>query len=101
VRGWIIRKTCILDVGVLAAPRGRDRLFQHPIRLSKVEAINEEKSRMVDLSKGETFSFLGFEFRRILSRNQKWRPYFAPKLRNGQRCLQSSGRSSDRLPANP
>jgi RNA-directed DNA polymerase len=44
-------------------------------------AINEEKSRMVDLSKGETFSFLGFEFRRILSRNQKWRPYFAPKLK--------------------
>jgi RNA-directed DNA polymerase len=44
-------------------------------------AINEEKSRMVDLWKGETFSFLGFEFRRILSRNQKWRPYFAPKLK--------------------
>jgi len=44
-------------------------------------AINEEKSRMVDLSKGETFSFLGFEFRRILSRNQKWRPHFAPKLK--------------------
>src|SRR5215831_1355215 len=43
-------------------------------------AINEEKSRTVDLSKGETFSFLGFEFRRILSRNQKWRPYFGPKL---------------------
>src|ERR1700730_10431369 len=42
-------------------------------------AINEEKSRMADLSKGEKFSFLGFEFRRILSRNQKWRAYFAPK----------------------
>jgi RNA-directed DNA polymerase len=41
--------------------------------------INEEKSRMVDLSKGEKFSFLGFEFRRILSRNRKWRPHFAPK----------------------
>lgn len=44
-------------------------------------SINEEKSRMADLSKGEKFSFLGFEFRRILSRNQKWRPYFAPKLK--------------------
>src|SRR5216683_3431079 len=44
-------------------------------------AINEEKSRMVNLSKGEKFSFLGFEFRRILSRNQKWRPHFAPKLK--------------------
>jgi RNA-directed DNA polymerase len=44
-------------------------------------AINEEKSRMVDLAKGEKFSFLGFEFRRILSRNKKWRPHFAPKLK--------------------
>lgn len=44
-------------------------------------AINEEKSRMADLSKGEKFSFLGFEFRRILSRNQKWRAHFAPKLK--------------------
>jgi RNA-directed DNA polymerase len=44
-------------------------------------AINEEKSRMVDLVKGEKFSFLGFEFRRILSRNQKWRAHFTPKLK--------------------
>jgi RNA-directed DNA polymerase len=44
-------------------------------------AINEEKSRMADLSKGEHFSFLGFEFRRILSRNKKWCPYFTPKLK--------------------
>jgi RNA-directed DNA polymerase len=44
-------------------------------------AINEEKSWMVDLAKGEKFSFLGFEFRRILSRNKKWRPHFAPKLK--------------------
>ena len=36
---------------------------------------------MVDLSKGEKFSFLGFEFRRVLSRNHKWRPYYAPKLK--------------------
>ena len=43
--------------------------------------INEDKSRMVDLTKGEQFSFLGFEFRRILSRNKKWRPYFAPRLK--------------------
>ena len=29
--------------------------------------INEDKSRMVDLEKGESFTFLGFEYRRILS----------------------------------
>ena len=55
------------------------RLREELVKL-RVE-INEDKSRMVDLSKGETFSFLGFTFRRILSRNQKWRPYYAPKLK--------------------
>ena len=44
-------------------------------------AINEDKSRMVDLKKGESFTFLGFEFRRILSFQRKWRPYYAPKLK--------------------
>ena len=44
-------------------------------------AINEDKSRMVDLKKGESFTFLGFEYRRILSLRGKWRPYFAPKLK--------------------
>jgi RNA-directed DNA polymerase len=44
-------------------------------------AINEDKSRMVDLKKGESFTFLGFEFRRVLSLQRKWRPYYAPKLK--------------------
>jgi RNA-directed DNA polymerase len=43
--------------------------------------INEDKSRMVDLKKGESFSFLGFEYRRVLSLQRKWRPYYAPKLK--------------------
>src|SRR5438477_976139 len=43
--------------------------------------INEEKSRNVDLAKGDSFGFLGFEFRRILSRNGVWRPNYAPKLK--------------------
>jgi RNA-directed DNA polymerase len=30
--------------------------------------VNEEKSRRVDLTQGERFGFLGFEFRRIRSR---------------------------------
>jgi RNA-directed DNA polymerase len=57
-----------------------DRRLREELGKLRVE-INEEKSRMVDLSKGEKFSFLGFEFRRLLSRNQKWRPHFAPKLK--------------------
>src|ERR1019366_7270170 len=60
--------------------------------------INEEKSRMVDLSKGEKFSFLGFEFRRILSRNKKWRPYFAPKLKKRTGLL-ATGNAGAILPA--
>src|SRR5437868_2660631 len=57
-----------------------ERRLREEVSKLRVE-INEDKSRMVDLSKGEKFSFLGFEFRRILSRNQKWRPHFAPKLK--------------------
>jgi RNA-directed DNA polymerase len=43
--------------------------------------INEEKSRIVDLAKGGSFAFLGFEFRRILSRRGVWRPHYTPKLK--------------------
>src|SRR5262244_2654509 len=43
--------------------------------------INEEKSRIVDLAKGGSFAFLGFEYRLVRSRNRKWRPQFAPKLK--------------------
>jgi RNA-directed DNA polymerase len=43
--------------------------------------INEEKSRFVDLAKGQSFGFLGFEFRCIRSLQGKWRPYYPPKLK--------------------
>src|SRR3954447_15319673 len=43
--------------------------------------INEDKSRMVDLAKDGSFSFLGFEYRRMRSRKRVWRPYYAPKLK--------------------
>ena len=43
--------------------------------------INEEKSRYVDLAKGDSFGFLGFEFRWIRSLQDKWRPYYTPKLK--------------------
>src|SRR6195256_2445792 len=49
------------------------RLREELVKL-RVE-INEDKSRMVDLKgKGEGFTFLGFEYRRILSHTGKWRP---------------------------
>src|ERR687891_439131 len=34
--------------------------------------INEAKSRIVNLATGESFGFLGFEFRRVRSRSGKW-----------------------------
>src|SRR5262252_2664619 len=43
--------------------------------------VNEEKSRYVDLAKGESFGFLGFEFRRLRSLQGKWQPYYSPKLK--------------------
>jgi len=43
--------------------------------------INEAKSRRVDLAHGETFSFLGFDFRRVKSRRGVWRPWYTPRLK--------------------
>jgi RNA-directed DNA polymerase len=43
--------------------------------------INEEKSRIVDLKSDGSFTFLGFVYRRVLSRKGKWRPQMAPKLK--------------------
>jgi RNA-directed DNA polymerase len=43
--------------------------------------INEEKSRNVDLSRGESFGFLGFDFRRIRSRRGVWCVQYTPKLK--------------------
>jgi RNA-directed DNA polymerase len=43
--------------------------------------INEEKSRCIDLRKGESFGFLGFDFRRIRARTGNWRVQFTPKLK--------------------
>src|SRR5215467_3816507 len=50
--------------------------------LAKLQVeINEEKSRTVDLSRGESFGFLGFDFRRIRSREGRWRAQYTPKLK--------------------
>src|SRR3984893_12884741 len=42
-------------------------------------AVNEDKSRRVDLTQGERFGFLGFEFRRIRSRRGRWMPRRTPQ----------------------
>jgi RNA-directed DNA polymerase len=57
-----------------------DRRLREELAKLRV-AINEDKSRMVDLKTGESFTFLGFEYRRVLSLQRKWRPHYAPKLK--------------------
>src|SRR5215468_2480602 len=42
-------------------------------------AVKEDKSRRVDLTQGERFGFLGFEFRRIRSRRGRWMPRRTPQ----------------------
>ena len=63
----------------LAVAGGEKRLREEFAKL-QVE-INEEKSRHVDLAKGESFAFLGFEFRRVCSLTGKWRPQFATRIK--------------------
>ncbi len=41
--------------------------------------VNEEKTRTVELSKGESFGFLGFEFHRVRSRAGRWMPLRLPQ----------------------
>jgi RNA-directed DNA polymerase len=57
-----------------------ERRLREELAKLRVE-INEDKSRMVDLTDGKSFTFLGFEYRRILSCNGVWRPNYAPKLK--------------------
>ena len=48
--------------------------------LAKLQVeVNEEKSRTVDLQRGGSFGFLGFEFRRVRSRRGRWMPLLLPK----------------------
>ena len=43
--------------------------------------VNDEKSRMADLERGESFGFLGFDFRYLRSLRGVWRPHYTPKLK--------------------
>lgn len=44
--------------------------------------INEEKSRIVELDRVESFGFLGFDFRRLRSiGRQVWRAHYTPKMK--------------------
>jgi RNA-directed DNA polymerase len=43
--------------------------------------VNEEKSSTVDLERGDSFGFLGFDIRRVRPLRGAWRPQLTPKLK--------------------
>jgi RNA-directed DNA polymerase len=42
--------------------------------------INEGKTKQLDLVKGDSFGFLGFDFRRLKTKTGKWRVNYQPKM---------------------
>lgn len=49
--------------------------------LNKLQVhINEEKTKELDLAKGDSFGFLGFDFRRMKTKTGKWRVNYQPKM---------------------
>ena len=60
--------------------RAVEKRLREELAKLRVE-INEEKTRMVNLSKGESFGFLGFEFRLVRSRKGNGRTHFVPKMK--------------------
>src|SRR5450830_269314 len=55
------------------------RLIQELTKL-KVK-VNCEKTRIVDLTKGDTFNFLGFVYRRVKTAKGKWAVVIIPKIK--------------------
>ena len=50
--------------------------------LGKLEVeVNEEKTHRAELSRGESFGFLGFEFRRVRSHSGCWMPLYRPQTK--------------------
>ena len=63
-----------------------DKRLREELELLQV-AVNEDKSRMVDLAKGDSFGFLGFEFRRVRSLRGVWRPQYSPQMKTRSALL--------------
>jgi RNA-directed DNA polymerase len=76
------------DLVVLVDGRPRyERLFgqvarrlREELALLEVE-VNEEKTASVDLVKGESFDYLGFQIRRVRGQSGKWFPLCRPLLK--------------------
>jgi RNA-directed DNA polymerase len=57
--------------------------------LNKLQVhINEEKTRQLDLIKGDSFGFLGFDFRRLKTKTGKWRVNYQPKMQARSKVIE-------------
>jgi len=74
--GWLLR---VVD------RRLREELAKLDLRL------NEAKSRVVDLTKGEAFGFLGFTFRRLRSLRGRWWVQKTPAMKQRTALLRKLG----------
>ncbi len=63
--------------------------------------VNEEKSRVVDLTTGEAFGFLGFTIRRLRSKRSKWWPRVTPALKQRTALLRKLKKEFRRLDSQP
>jgi RNA-directed DNA polymerase len=84
------------DLVVLVDAHPRQRWLRTAVEqrlreeLAKLQVeVNEEKSGRVDLTQGESFGFLGFEFRRIRSRRGRWMPLRTPRGKKRAALLQT------------
>jgi RNA-directed DNA polymerase len=63
-------------------------LFRLKQEFEKIDVeINLEKTKVVDLAKGETFKFLGFNYRRVKTHKGKWGVHKTPIMRTRRNLL--------------
>lgn len=67
--------------------QGVTKRLQEELTKIKV-SLNTEKTRIVDLKSDETFSFLGFDFRRVTTRQGNKSIRKTPRMKNRSRLLQ-------------
>ena len=63
-----------------------ERRLREEFAVLQVE-VNDAKTRTVDLALGDTFTFLGFQYRRVRSRQGKWFPLYVPEVKKRTRLL--------------
>ena len=89
-RGWTAIEYARFadDLVVLVDSHPRQRWLRRAVEkrireeLAKLQVeVNDEKTRIVDLARGESFGFLGFQFRRIRSRAGRWMPLREPQIK--------------------